>query len=73
MRRLLSTKKGTYFNCEISGQKALGGLIHENNRPITYKHSNKDDVAGCMKEDTTTQLGHSTLNTIPIPRPLRDL
>ena len=27
-------KEGTYFNCEISGQKALGGLIHENNRPI---------------------------------------
>ena len=22
-------KKGTYFNCEISGQRALDGLIHE--------------------------------------------
>ena len=34
---LVVDKKGTYmyFNCEISGQKALGGLIHENNRPMT--------------------------------------
>ena len=66
---LTQTKKETYFNCGISGQKALDGLIHENNRPITHEDSNKGDEAGSTKAN----LRHRALDTIPIHRPLSTL